>query len=144
MAGGADTSAAVDESLQQYRSLLIAAAQKSQEDYDKTVLALSGGALGISFAFVKDIVGPRPLVHPHLLLLAWVVWGVSVACVLGSFYFSNLAFRHAIAQVDAGTIYAQPPGGSSRRLTAVLNAFGGLLFLIGVLLIVGFAFYNLR
>ena len=47
----------MDKTLQEYRAHLVSAAQKAQEDFDKTLLALSGGALGVSFAFVKDIVG---------------------------------------------------------------------------------------
>ena len=53
-----------NNALQKYRDFLIAAEQKSQEDYDKTVIALSGGALGISFAFATDIVGGQSLTQP--------------------------------------------------------------------------------
>ena len=134
----------MDQQLDEYRSLLISAEQKAQEDFDKTVLSLSGGALGISFAFVKDIVGDHPLAQPGFLLLSWIVWGVSVTCVLASFYFSQQALRRAIRQVDMGKIYEQTPGGLYSRITAILNALGGLLFLVGVVCIVIFASYNLR
>lgn len=36
--------------LQAYRSHLVAADERAQENFDKTVLSLSGGALGVSFA----------------------------------------------------------------------------------------------
>ena len=65
----------MDEQLKEYRNWLIAAEQKAQEDFDKTVLSLSGGALGISFAFVKDIVGDQPLIKTKFLLTAWIAWG---------------------------------------------------------------------
>ena len=35
----------VDKEMQEYRSHLVEARQKAFEDFDKTVLALSGGAL---------------------------------------------------------------------------------------------------
>jgi hypothetical protein len=35
------------EHLVDYRKLLVGAEQKAQEDFDKTVLALSGAALGV-------------------------------------------------------------------------------------------------
>jgi len=44
----------MNENLQEYRKHLVAAEQQVQADFDKTVLSLSGGALGISFAFVKN------------------------------------------------------------------------------------------
>lgn len=132
----------MDESLQDYRNLLIAAEQKAQADFDKTVLSLSGGALGISFAFVKDIVGPDSIVNPRLLLLSWIAWGFSVTSVLGSFYFSHWALRKTIQQIDNGNIYKQHPGSIYSWITALLNALGGLLFLVGVVLMVVFIYYN--
>ena len=134
----------MDKQLQEYRSLLISAEQKAQEDFDKTVLSLSGGALGISFAFVKDIVGSQPLTHSAYLLISWIVWGISVTCVLASYYFSQQGLRHAIKQVDKEKIYGETPGGPYGRITAILNALGGLLFLTGIVFIVIFVSYNLR
>ena len=133
----------MDEQMQAYRSQLLAAEQKMQEDFDKTVLSLSGGALGISFAFITDVVGEGPLVQKSLLLAAWVVWGLSVTCVLASFYVSHLALRRAITQTDSGRIHQEWPGGRYDKVTAVLNAGGGLLFFLGVVLVVVFVSSNL-
>ena len=134
----------MDEHLREYRTLLVTAEQKAQEDFDKTVLSLSGGALGISFAFVKDIIGNKPIASPALLLWSWIAWGTSVTSVLASFYCSQQALRHAVDQVDAVKVYDQIPGGVYSRLTALLNAVGGLLFLAGVVLMVLFVAQNLR
>ena len=132
----------MEENLREYRELLITAEQKAQEDFDKTVLALSGGALGISFAFVKDIVGTQPWEQSWALLVAWTAWTISVACVLASYYFSQQSLRHGIKQVDAEEIYDQAPGGSYSKITNILNALGGTLFLIGVISIIYFAATN--
>jgi len=123
-----------DAALREYRTFLVAAEQKSQEDYDKTVITLSGGALGVSFAFVKDIVGGQALAQPIWLCVAWIVWGLSVTSVLASFYFSHIALRKTIKQIDENTesLYKKTPGGVFTRVTQVLNALGGLLFLTGV------------
>lgn len=134
----------MDEQLHEYRSYLVSAEQKSQDDYDKTVLSLSGGALGISFAFVKDIVGPQPLLRQELLLWSWSSWAISIACILFSFYFSNWSLRKAINQLDKNQIHNRQPGGPFSQLTAVLNALGGLLFLAGAVLMVIFVSFNLR
>ncbi len=134
----------MDKELREYRSFLLTAEQKAQEDFDKTVLTLSGGALGISFAFVKDIIGNRPIMHYGFLLSSWIVWGLSVTCVLSSFFFSQQALRSAIKQVDKSVIYEQIPGGFFSRITEILNASGGLLFFFGVILLVLFVSNNLR
>ncbi|QLQ26193.1 MAG: hypothetical protein HZT41_16260 [Dechloromonas sp.] len=127
----------------EYRKWLVAAEQKSQEDFDKTVLALSGGALGISFAFLKDILGPQPIVLSGFLLAAWFAWAFSTFSVLISYYLSHLALRRAIGQVDDGTIFKRPPGGVFACLTAILNGTGAVLFLVGVCCITVFAVANL-
>lgn len=127
----------------EYRRWLVAAEQKSQEDFDKTVLTLSGGALGISFVFLKDVIGPQPIVLSSFLLAAWLTWAFSTFSVLTSFYLSHLALRSAIGQVDDGTIHKQTPGGVFARLTAILNATGAVLFLVGVCCITVFAGANL-
>ena len=129
--------------LTEYRQFLVAAEQKSQEDFDKTILALSGGALGISFTFLKEVIGTSPIAQPSLLLASWLAWAFSTLAVLASYFLSHLALRMAIKQVDAGTIYDQVPGESFARATAVLNASGAVLFVLGVCAITLFASANL-
>ena len=133
----------MDKQLQEYRSFIIAAEQKAQEDFDKTVIALSGGALSISFVFVNDIIGDDPVSNSCALLAAWIAWGISVTCVLISYYFSQRALRKTIQQIDDNKIYDQSPGGIYSHITSILNAAGGVLFLIGVVFITIFAFFNL-
>jgi hypothetical protein len=132
------------EELKKYRDHLVLAEQKAQEDFDKTVLSLSGGALGISFAFVTDVAGDPPFKWPLLLLGAWACWGSSVFSVLVSYFASHLALRRAIRQVDTGEIYNERVGGIYDLATAVLNGLGAVLFVAGVILITCFAYANLE
>jgi hypothetical protein len=132
-----------DAALQEYRKHCVSAEQKSQEDYDKSVLTLSGGALGVSFAFLKDVVGPGALAQTNLLFAAWLLWGCSIISTLASFWFSQIALRTAIIQVDKNTIRRQFPGRSFSRITATLNALGGLAFVAGVVVMVLFVMANI-
>jgi hypothetical protein len=125
--------------LLEYRRLLIQAEQKAQETYDKTVLALSGGAFGISFAFVENFVSSPQ--RAGWLLGAWVVWGLSITAVLFSFYFSTKALRKSVIQVDDGEV-PRSPGGRYSGITSVLNALGGVFFFVGALLLVIFVALN--
>lgn len=129
----------MNDQQQQYRAHLVLAEQKAQEDFDKTVIYLSGGALGVSFAFIKDIVGVNALTHPAWLTAAWWSWSVSVLAVLLSYYSSHLALRRAIKQFD------QDPNSPARRLggcwdllTGILNGLGAALFFLGLVSMVIF------
>ena len=111
--------------------------------YDKAVMTLSGGALGISFAFVKDIV-KEPLPDTiYWLWLAWLSFGLSLTAVLISMLFSQKAIRVAIDQVDKGTIYSSTPGGISSWITSVLTWISGLGFISGVVILAYFVKINL-
>ena len=127
-----------------YRELLETLKQNSQESYDKTVLSLSAGALGISFAFVKDIVGCWPAQTPHWLFAAWTFWAVSVTSVLLSFLCSQKALEKAIKQVDAGEMYNKNLGGCLNKVTILLNYMSGFCFLTGVVTMFIFVTNNME
>ena len=133
----------MDDALKKYRNLLIVAEQKAQDDFDKTVLTLSGGALGVTFAFIKDIIGSKPTINSEYIFYAWLAWGISVSAVLLSFYFSHLALREAIKQIDSGKVYGVRLGGWYDSITGILNAVGAILFVVGVIFAAIFAHLNL-
>jgi len=134
----------MEDRLREYRATLLAAGQKAQAEFDKTVFALSGGALAVSFAFVKQFVGPGPALKRWMLTAAWVCWIVSLAAVLASHYFSALALRKAVRQTDKAKIDVERPGGSYDVAVGVLNALGGIGFLVGVLFTIFFVTANVR
>ncbi len=137
-----------DAELRQHRVFLLEAEQKAQEDYDKTLITLSGGALGISFAFVKDIVGNQSLNSPLLLMGAWLMWTISLTATLFSFYFSRRAIETEIVEIDA-ELSGQPskPSTPKRRLstslTSKLNGVSGVAFVLGVFAMGLFVMSNL-
>ncbi len=133
----------MEKELKEYRNHLILAEQKAQEDYDKTIIALSGGGLGISFAFLENVVGANAIISSRLLFSSWFCWAISILCVLASYFTSHLALRSAIKQVDDGTIYQKCPGGCINLITKFCNALGGLLFFVGVILMVLFVYKNI-
>lgn len=130
----------MDEQINDYRNHLILAEQKAQEDYDKTIISLSGGALGISFAFISDIV-PDPT-ETYFLLTSWICWGVSITSVIISYFTSHLALRRAIIQIDSSKIYNENPGGIATRFTSILNLISGTLFIAGISFLIVFVSEN--
>ena len=99
------------KNLAAYRSLLVQTAQKAQDDYDKAVTALSGGAIRLSLTFLKGCGRDENARGCHLVALRLGKLGFSVAMVLLSFYAGHLALQNAIKQVARGTIHSQRPGG---------------------------------
>ena len=49
--------------LDEYRKSLIEIEQRIGAGYDKTLITLSGGALGLTVTFIKDIVTPASAVN---------------------------------------------------------------------------------
>ena len=127
-----------------YRKALLSLEQQMQSDFDKAIMLLSGGALGVSMTFLKDVLVIKQGVQGgSFLLAAWICWGLSVTCTLFSFYTSAQALRRAIQQTDDQTIYLQLVGGKFNQLTKALNLAAGILFMSGVVLIALFVSRNL-
>ena len=121
-----------------HRDLLVTTEQKSQEAYDKTVIALSGGALGISFTIAGDLVA-KPAHASWLLVTAWTLWALSLTAILWSFYLSQRAMRAAIVAHDKGkpTIHI-----FTDKLTGYCNFAGGTFFVLGLAAIISFVGCN--
>lgn len=129
------------EIIADYRGLLTQTMQKSQAEFDKAALALSGGALGLSFAFTRNIVGNGDIIHASYLFTAWVAWALSSTSVLLSFFTSTLALRRAIRQLDLRGDMKRP-GGWWDISTSTLNAISLLLFAFGLAMMIVFLWHN--
>lgn len=127
---------------QEYRNLLITAEQKSQEDYDKTLVSLSGGALGLSLLFIENVIGDSAPISGHFLVAAWILWAFSLAAVVLSYFCSGMALRKSIEQCDKND-YSEGVGGKAAKATSYLNAASGILFILGVISIIIFCSKNI-
>ena len=122
------------------RDQLIEYLAKANDAFDNTLLKLSGGALGLSFAFVRQFVGGDEVRSAWLLGAAWVLWIGSLTFGLWSHYVSGLAMEEAIQRHDAGDA---AEGGRYDKVTRYLNPVGGLAFVVGVSFAVAFMICNI-
>lgn len=129
-----------NKDMEEYRRLLQDLENKAQDQYDKTVILLSTGALGVSFTFIKDIVDFDSVIVLQFLIGAWISWGLSTAAVLFSFYTSRTALRKAIEALDEDK---ENDHNTHDRLTTVLNALSGTFFLLGLVFMIVFVKNNL-
>lgn len=140
---GGNPKGEMNQVTQEYRTHLVEARQKAFEDFDKTVLTLSGGALAVSITFIKDLLGSGPLYAKAFLLTSWSCWGTSLLTVLVSHYLSQLTLNRAIKEIDAGS-RSQRPGGMFRLFTLILNGLSGFLFVTGLIFLIVFVSGNLE
>lgn len=110
--------------------------------YDKTLITLSGGALGLTITFIKNIVPPSSSVCMNLAVSAWGAWSFSLAALLIALYFGTYAYRYAIKKLDAGELNSDNPGGPYAITTNIFNVLGGVSFLVGVVLFIIFTYMN--
>ena len=72
------------------RRLLVNLEQKAYTDFDKTLLAISSGAIALSVAFLDKTLYQSYL---YLLVASWLLWLVSILFQLWSFIVSSKAMR---------------------------------------------------
>lgn len=133
----------MNDELKKYRLHLVDTMQKVSESYDKTIITLSGGALALSFTFIKNFIDQKQIFHPELLFISWVVLSLSLSTVLLSLFFARLAFKKAIEQVDDGTIYETKADGAYGKITSFLHSSGAVLLISGLFLLGSFVYSNL-
>ncbi len=125
---------------QSYRDLLQELSVKSQEQYDKTVITLSTGALGLSFAFIKDVVDIKSANSINFLTESWICFTLSVLSVLLSFLASKYALDQAIIAEDNNE---EIKINRADLITTILNWLSSAFFIIGLVFIIVFVKLNL-
>lgn len=130
--------------LDKYREQLASFEQRAQAIFDRTVIALSGGALGVSFALIDKFRAGAPPRSLGFLMAAWAAWTLSLTAVLLSHYFGTLAVRKALGQASSGTLYTERVGGRFDVAVVWLNGVGALLFVVGVAPMGVFVWLNAR
>jgi len=147
--------------------------------YDKAILQLGAGAIGVSIAFLDKII-PKGSVakRPCVILAAWICLAFSMMITVGSYLVSQRKLRLEIDELDESYKAGKPPEADRESITdfripdrlakrlnewlgdetaevrlrkilnwwlrpRVMNPAAGVLLVVGVLLLVSFAWLNL-
>jgi hypothetical protein len=120
----------------------------NSEKYDNAILTLSTGVLGLSLAFIKDIVPLEKVQCVILLISSWCLFGLSIASTLSSFVLSQRAIK---CQLDyAEKYYLEKKDeyeNKNNRLaswTEYINYLSGILFILGIIATITFVSLNIK
>jgi hypothetical protein len=116
-----------------------------ESEYDKQLLTLSSAMLGVSLAFIKDVVKLENAAWMIVLYAAWVAFGLCILGVLFSFQFSIKGHYGAIAYWRQRKKGAASPKFPTQFASLVnwVNWVCGALFLLGVSCLIFFVIFNL-
>jgi hypothetical protein len=118
------------------------------EKYDNAILTLSAGILGVSLAFIKDIVPIDEAINVCLLKLSWVCFSLAIVFTISSFMLSQWAIKVQLTYAERYYLDSKDDFLKKRNVPAIatdwFNLLAGILFIIGVSTTVSFVIYNLK
>ena len=128
--------------LDERKSLFNASLEQSRL-FDKAILTLASGALGLSLTFIRQIVpeGCEPR-NIYSLIVSWIFLALSILSTVVSFLTSVKACAKQIEIMEKET--SKDNSNCYRRITGYLNIFSVLCFIIGVFLLAKFSISNLQ
>lgn len=108
--------------------------QSSTDSYDQSLLTLSSGGLGLSIAFIKDIVPLQYAIWLILLYVSWVAFGLCILTTVISFQVAIATQREHLETcwkfyVDRDDSFRDKQGTYSKRLKWCTIAAGGFFVL---------------
>ena len=135
-----------DELYSEYVKELRTRELSNSENYDKSILQLSSAFLGLSVAFIKDIVDLKVADFVSILYFSWTFFFLAIICSVLSFQTAQEANR---AQQQYAYEYYMNNRAEylnkrpfSQKITTFLNYISGLMFILGVLFLAIFIHAN--
>ncbi len=129
------------------RKDLLARQLSNAEQFDKAVLTLSSGALGLSLAFIKDVVPIDEAQGFAVLVFSWWLFSFAIISTVISFIVSQLAIARQLTYARKYYIDNKSEYSKKRNIwaevTDYLNCLSGVLFVVAVVLTVTFVSSNL-
>ena len=120
--------------------------QSSTDNFDRSLLTLSSGALGLSLAFIKDIVPFNCAVWPRALYASWISFAACIVMTVFSFRLSIAAQNKHLEYLakyylETKQEYFNKKSAYSKGLS-VFTWLASVFFLVGVTCTVLFCLKN--
>ncbi len=117
------------------------------ENYDKAILSLSVGLLGLSITFIKNIVSLNKTDDLYLLQLSWLFLVFAIMTTILSFLSGNFANEKHLEFAEDYYLndneHAFDKKSIWTTITEWLNRFSGIWFILGIILTVIFVNTNI-
>lgn len=127
----------------EHRGTLLRYQEESQTSFDKTLLALSAGALAISITFINQI-APEPR-YFTVCVISWALFALTLTVALVAHFISHKALGREIAILDKAaelTDWNYTDRNPWNAWTSGLNIISLLTFILGTASLVVFATLN--
>ncbi len=135
------------ENYHKERKLLIDAQQQSYQQFDKAILTLSSGGLGVSIIFLRDILPLEQITNYCFLIVSWVLFALSITCTLISFLASQSAYGEQLKLIDAYFLKKDSDARTKKnifsQITGGLNIFAAIFFILAVIGTIMFVSINI-
>lgn len=123
-----------EAAMRDYRKFLEQCETEATSDFDKTTVALSGGALGIAMAFLKEVPATTPKWAFNVFAVSMVALVVSLLGVLLSLMASRKSMRYELQCVDGRREKpdGEEAGGWWRSATEAFNWIALTFCVVGI------------
>jgi len=111
-------------------------------DFDKLIIILAGGALGLTIPFLADALEGTNITGRIWLVSSWICFIISLASILFELLFGIHAHNKAIKQIDIAGKRNETFGGIFAWLSEAAQIFATIFLILGLALLLVFAFYN--
>ena len=129
--------------LLKYRDVLRGEYQKNSEDFDKLILSLASGSLGISAGFLKQIVpDPRADTLP-LLVAGWALMALSLVAIVLSYLWAIESRKDLIEQIDKAVETKKEPKWKIKGIASKLSTWSAVALILGIIFYLAFAAVNM-
>lgn len=134
--------------LVEHRTHLVELSNNQIGLFDKSTLALSTGALGISILFLDKLTDLLNIVDVEYLIYSWILLLATILLNLASYLSSWSENRKLVKIIDDAIIEGDAEqfykNSKERKLTRTLNYVCLITFSVGVILLAVFALKNLE
>jgi hypothetical protein len=118
----------------------------SSDSFDQALLTYSASALGLSLAFIKDVVPLDQAICRGVLYASWISFTLCIGLTISSFFCSAQAHRVQISYAEEAYLRGKPDAWNKRSVwhhaVGASTVGGGVAFVTGLLLTVFFCIIN--
>lgn len=131
----------------EYRKILLDRQLSNSEKYDGALLSLSTGVLGLSLAFIKDIVPIGDLIIVWVLIVSWALFAISIILTITSYITSQKGINTQLEYTEE--YYLKGNKGYLKKenpysvWTECFNLSSGVCFILALVVTILFVTVNL-